>query len=102
MMPVELQTVGRFAVMRLNRPEALNALTFDLLNEIGRAIDQVAGTDARALIITGAGDKAFCAGADIKELVGRRLLEHKKGIALGQASFAKLDQLPIPSIALVN
>lgn len=101
-MPVELQTVGRFAVMRLNRPEALNALTFDLLNEIGRAIDQVAGTDARALIITGAGDKAFCAGADIKELVGRRLLEHKKGIALGQASFAKLDQLPIPSIALVN
>ena len=101
-MPIELQTVGRFAVLTLTRPEALNALSFELLREIGAALDRVANSDARALIVTGAGEKAFCAGADIKELMGRRVMEHKSGAALGQTTFAKLDQLPVPSIALVN
>jgi enoyl-CoA hydratase len=101
-MPIELQTSGEFAVMTINRPEALNALTFELIRGIGAALDRVADSDARALIITGAGEKAFCAGADIKELIGRTLLEQKRGAALGQMTFARLDQLPIPSIALLN
>jgi enoyl-CoA hydratase len=101
-MPIELQTSGHFAVMTINRPDALNALTFELIREIGSALDRVANSDARALIITGAGEKAFCAGADIKELIGRTLLEQKRGAALGQMTFAKLDQLPIPSVALLN
>ena len=63
---------------------------------------RVPGMDVRALLITGAGDKAFCAGADIKELRNRPLAEQKRGAELGQATFAKLDRLPLASIALVN
>jgi enoyl-CoA hydratase len=56
----------------------------------------------RALFITGAGDKAFCAGADIKELRNRSLIDQKRGAELGQGVFAKLDRLPVPSVALIN
>ena len=102
-MHVELTKQGDIALLTLNRPEALNALSFEILQQIGNAIDEVASyDDVRALIITGAGDKAFCAGADIKELRNRRLIDQKRGAELGQAMFAKLDRLPIASIALVN
>ncbi len=102
-MHVELTKQGDIALLTLNRPEALNALSFDILQQIGSAIDEVASyNDVRALIITGAGDKAFCAGADIKELRNRRLIDQKRGAELGQAMFAKLDRLPVASIALVN
>lgn len=100
---VELQKVNEFAILTLNRPDALNALSFAILRDIGIAFDEVAAmTDVRALLITGAGDKAFCAGADIKELRNRKLMDQKRGAELGQTVFAKLDQLPIASIALVN
>jgi enoyl-CoA hydratase len=101
-MTIELKRIGEFSVLTLNRPEALNALSFELIAHIGNAIDEVAAGDSRALIIKGAGEKAFCAGADIKELVGRQLSEQKRGAELGQATFAKLDKLPIASIALIN
>ena len=52
--------------------------------------------------MTGAGPKAFCAGADIKELRNRDLMAQKRGAELGQAVFAKLDTLPMPSIAVIN
>jgi len=90
------------AFLTINRPEVLNALSFAIIAEIGQAIDQVAASDARALIITGAGAKAFCAGADIKELFDRPLIEQKRDAEKAQAIFAKLDRLPVPSIALVN
>ena len=48
------------------------------------------------------GEKAFCAGADIKELTGRSLVEQKRGAELGQATFAKLERLPMPSVAIIN
>lgn len=102
-MAVELERKGGVAIMTLNRPEALNALSFAILGEIGAAFDEVAAmVDIRALLITGAGDKAFCAGADIKELRNRRLVEQKRGAELGQAVFAKLDKMPVASVALVN
>lgn len=102
-MSVELTREQDFAVITLNRPAALNALTFGILHDIGAAIDASASMPGvRALLITGAGDKAFCAGADIKELRNRSLVEQKRGSELGQFVFAKLDALPIASIALVN
>ena len=101
-MTLNLKHDNGIAILTINRPEVLNALSFEIIAEIGQAIDQVAASDARALIITGAGEKAFCAGADIKELIGRPLREQKRGAELGQATFAKLDRLPMPSIALVN
>lgn len=100
---VRLERRAEFALLTLDRPAALNALSFDILRDIGAAFDQVAGwADIRALLITGAGDKSFCAGADIKELRGRDLVAQKRGAQMGQAVFAKLDTLPVPSVALIN
>lgn len=101
-MSVELTERGDCAVITLNRPEALNALSFGVLRRLGEVFDEIAETNARALIVTGAGTKAFCAGADIKELRDRDLKAQKRGAELGQAVFAKLDRLPMPSIAVIN
>ncbi len=101
-MAVELRQQDDMAILTLNRPEALNALSFQILKDIGTALDKVSQMDVRALLITGAGDKAFCAGADIKDLRNRTLIDQKRGAELGQAVFAKLDTLPVASIALVN
>jgi len=101
-MTVQLSRIDELALMTFDRPEVLNALNFELLRDLGAAIDQVAGGDARALLVTAAGSRAFCAGADVKELMDRSLAATRQGAALGQAIFAKLDVLPIPSIALIN
>jgi enoyl-CoA hydratase len=101
-MTIELTRREEFAVITLKRPEALNALSFELIAELGRALDDVARSDARALLVTGEGTKAFCAGADIKELTGRSLVEQKRGAELGQSTFLKLDRLPMSSIAVIN
>jgi enoyl-CoA hydratase len=101
-MAIELTRIDELALITLNRPEALNALSFSLLADLGRVLDDVAQSDARALLIIGAGAKAFCAGADIKELTGRSLMEQKRGAALGQETFAKVERLPMPSLAIIN
>lgn len=105
-MTVELSKHEEFALLRLNRPAALNALSFQIIRDISSALDQVAkwgeAREVRALLVTGAGEKAFCAGADIKEFQGRTLVERKRGAELGQLTFAKLDRLPVPSVALIN
>ncbi len=90
------------ALITLNRPQALNALSFSILDELGAAFEAVASSDARVLLITGAGEKAFCAGADIKELRNRDALSQKRGAEHGQAVFSKLTTLPMPSIAVIN
>jgi len=101
-MAIHLTRIDEVALVTLDRPEVLNALNFELLRDLAAALDQVGVGDARALLITGAGDRAFCAGADIKELMGRSLRAQREGAAFGQAVFVKLDALPIPSIALIN
>jgi enoyl-CoA hydratase len=101
-MAIELTRTGEFAVITLNRPEALNALSFGLLRDLGARLDEVAGMGVRALLITGNGPKAFCAGADIKELTGRTLVAQKAGTELGQSVFARLERLPVASIAIIN
>jgi enoyl-CoA hydratase len=100
-MAIHLTRIDELAVVALDRPEVLNALNFELLRDLGAALDQVATGDARALLVTGAGDRAFCAGADVKELMGRSLRAQREGPAFGQAIFSSLDALPIPSIALI-
>lgn len=101
-MAIELTRIEEFALITLNRPDALNALSMSLIGDLSRCFDEVAKSDARALIITGAGPKAFCAGADIKELQGRGLMAQKRGGELGQATFVKLDTFPMPSVAVIN
>ena len=105
-MSVELFQQDGIAVLRLNRPQALNALSGAIVNEISAGVDQVAAWGVaravRALIVTGAGDKAFCAGADIKEFQGRSMIEAKRAAEIGQLVFAKLDRLPVASVAVIN
>lgn len=101
-MAVELKRQDDIAVLTLNRQDALNALNFGLVRDIGAALDEVAASDARALLITGAGKRAFCAGADVKELSSHTLFAQKRGLEFGQEVFSKLDTLPIPSVALIN
>ena len=101
-MAIEITRVEEFALITLNRPQALNALSFALIRDLGRAFDEIAASDARALLITGAGTKAFCAGADIKELTGRSLAAQKRDAEIGQATFARLDRMPIPAVAIIN
>jgi enoyl-CoA hydratase len=101
-MAIHMSRIDELALITLDRPEALNALSFGQLGDLSRLLDGLAGSDVRALLVTGAGDKAFSAGADIKELMGRSLVEQRSGAMLGQSVLAKLDQLPLPSIALIN
>jgi enoyl-CoA hydratase len=101
-MVLELSRRDEFAVATLDRPEALNALNAEMIDGIERAIEEVAASDARALLFVGAGGKAFCAGADIKGLLGRSVIQSRRFAERGQRVFAKLDTLRVPSVAIIN
>lgn len=101
-MAVKLEQREDVAVMIFDRQEALNALSFAIIDEVEQIFDRVAAMNIRAFIITGAGPKAFCAGADIKELRNRPLAAQRRAIERGQAVFAKLDMFPVASIAVLN
>jgi enoyl-CoA hydratase len=91
------------ATITFNRPKALNALNHALLGELSCALDTVAGDEnIRVLVLTGAGDRAFMAGADIKELAGMNTLQAKHFAQRGQTVINKIVELPIPAIAAVN
>jgi len=101
-MPIQTRIDRQIGYIKLDRPDALNALSFALIKDLSDAIDQLAESEARAIVITGTGSKAFCAGADIRELMDRDLRAQRHGALTGQATFAKLDQLGIPSIAVIH
>ncbi len=91
------------AVITFNRPKALNALNAALLDELAAALDTVAADEAvRVLILTGAGDKAFVAGADISEIAICNPLTAKIFAQKGQSAVNRLQDLPIPVVAAVN
>ncbi|CAB1075010.1 3-hydroxybutyryl-CoA dehydratase (EC [Olavius algarvensis Delta 1 endosymbiont] len=91
------------ATITFNRPKALNALNGALLAELSTALDIVAGDEEiRVLILTGAGEKAFVAGADISELATFDSLKAKAFARKGHDIINKLQQLPIAVIAAVN
>jgi enoyl-CoA hydratase len=91
------------AVVTFNRPKALNALNAALLEEFGQALDRIAvADDVRVLILTGAGEKAFVAGADITEINQLGPLAAKRFARRGEAAISRLTRLPVPVIAAVN
>ncbi|MGD2098510.1 MAG: enoyl-CoA hydratase-related protein [Desulfobacterales bacterium] len=91
------------ATITFNRPNALNALNAALLEEFSQALDVIAGSDdIRVLVLTGAGEKAFVAGADISELATFNPLTARKFSQDGHAIFARLQAMPIAVIAAVN
>jgi enoyl-CoA hydratase len=90
-------------VLIVNRPDKLNALSNELIKELGMFLDDVeADNELRVLIITGAGEKAFVAGADIQELVTRDALLGRRVSRIRQAIFSRIENLAIPVIAAVN
>lgn len=94
---------NNIALISFNRPKALNALNNALFDELDQALDMVrADADIRVLVLTGAGDKAFVAGADIVELQQMSPLQGKYFSRKGQKVFSKIEDLPIPAIAAVN
>lgn len=101
-MSIELTRKDEFAVITINRTQALNALNYGMLRAIGDALDQVEASDARAVFFTGAGDRAFCAGADIGELLDRSIPQEFAGTRLGQALYTRIENFRLPSIAIVN
>lgn len=91
-------------VITINRPEKMNALNKDVIEELGKALDEVYQNDEiKTAIITGAGEKAFVAGADISEFL---TLDAKAGMALAMRGrinvFDKIENCPKPVIAAVN
>ncbi|MEA3231112.1 MAG: enoyl-CoA hydratase-related protein [Thermodesulfobacteriota bacterium] len=94
---------NNIAVITFNRPKALNALNAPLLSEFARTLEKIADDESiRVLVLTGAGDKAFVAGADIKELAQCDALSGKRFSEAGHETISRLESLPIPVIAAVN
>jgi enoyl-CoA hydratase len=94
---------GAVLVVTINRPAKMNALNAQTLTELGRVLDDVqADAAVRALIVTGAGEKAFVAGADIEELAVMTPVSGREHARRGQALFDRLERLGKPIVAAVN
>ncbi|MFH1134580.1 MAG: enoyl-CoA hydratase-related protein [Pseudomonadota bacterium] len=91
------------ALVTFNRPEAMNALNPDLLREFSDILDKIKADESIAVVVlTGAGEKAFVAGADIKAMMSQNSLEARNFSALGQEIILKMEDLAQPVIAAVN
>jgi methylglutaconyl-CoA hydratase len=101
---LELADDAGVATITLNRPEKRNALSFQLLDELMAALDEIERSDALVVIITGAG-KAFCAGMDLEELKSLTGKSHAENVRDSQRMaqiFRRLYEFPKPTIAAVN
>jgi enoyl-CoA hydratase len=94
---------GPVATMTVNRPKVLNALNARTIDELDQAIGELdADPEIRAIILTGAGEKAFIAGADINELATQSPVSGRDMARRGQAVFARIEQLGTPVIAAIG
>jgi enoyl-CoA hydratase len=100
---VLIERDGPVLVLTINRPKVLNALNAQTLEALGRAID-ASRDDAgvRAIVITGSGDRAFVAGADINELAAQTPVDGREHARRGQALFDRIERLGKPVIAAIN
>jgi enoyl-CoA hydratase len=94
---------GPVAVLTLNRPSAHNALNRALLAKLDSVVAGLAVTPAvRCVVITGHGDRAFSAGADLGELTGLSAAQAHRTLSLGQQVFRRIETMPVPVVAAVN
>lgn len=93
---------GFVGVITINRPKALNALNSEVLKELNATLDTVDLETTRALVLTGAGEKSFVAGADIAEMSTLTKAEGEAFGKIGNDVFRKIETFPIPVIAAVN
>lgn len=100
---VLLEKVGRVAILTLNRAERMNALSLPTLERLSERLEEVRDdAEVRVVVVTGAGEKAFSAGADLKERLGFTEAQTRRFIRMIRETFVKLEQLPKPTIAMVN
>ena len=100
---VILEKDGRIAIVTINRPKALNALNSETLMEIDSVIGEIEKDDEiLAVVLTGAGEKAFVAGADISEMKDMSTVQGRKFGILGNKVFRRLENLEKPVIAALN
>ena len=98
---IKLSAEGNVGVLTINRPAALNALNDQVIRELDEALDSIDLDSIRCLVVTGEGQKAFVAGADIGQMSGLSKAEGEAFGKLGNDVFHKLETLPIPTIAAV-
>ena len=98
---IKLAVEGNVGVLTVNRPAALNALNDQVIRELNEALDTIDLDTVRCLVITGEGQKAFVAGADIGQMSGLTKAEGEAFGKLGNDVFRKLETLPVPTIAAV-
>ncbi|MBR1914199.1 MAG: enoyl-CoA hydratase/isomerase family protein [Lachnospiraceae bacterium] len=99
---VDYEVKGSYAVITINREQALNALNSEVLDDLDKVISGIDTDTVRAVVLTGAGEKSFVAGADIGEM---STLSKSEGEAFGKKGndiFRKIETCPIPFIAAVN
>lgn len=100
---IQVERKDDVAIVRINRPEKLNAMNIDAIKEIGNVMDQLDKDDGiKAVIVTGAGEKAFSAGADIEYMSKISPLEGEQYALTGHATLNKIENLNKPVIAAVN
>jgi 3-hydroxypropionyl-coenzyme A dehydratase len=100
---IQLEPQGDIAILRINRPEALNAMNLDVISELSKMIDIVAADDnIKAVVITGAGERSFCAGADISYMVNIDPMQAERYATSAQDIINRIDRLEKPVIAAVN
>ena len=101
--PLLIEQRGTAVVLTLNRPDRMNALSRELIEALGAAA-RTAATDSsvRAIVLTGAGEKAFCAGADLKERQALSRDQVRDVVRLYRTEFGALDTSPKPVIAAIN
>lgn len=101
--PLRVTVQGGTAILTLNRPEARNALNEELLHAIRDTTTAAVGDPTiKVLIITGAGDRAFCAGADIRQMQHMDAEGGRRWSRLGHEVFQQLEDLALPTVAAVN
>lgn len=100
---IQLEPQGEIALLRINRPEALNAMNIDVISELSRTVDIVGADESiKVVLITGAGEKSFCAGADISYMVNIDPITAEKYASSAQSVLNKIERLEKPVIAVVN
>lgn len=99
---VDYEVEGHVGIMTINRPKALNALNEDVLKDLGAAFDAVNLDEIRVVILTGAGEKSFVAGADIAAMSTMTKAEGEAFGKFGNDVFRKIEVFPVPVIAAVN
>ena len=100
---IQLEPREEIAIIRINRQEALNAMNIDVIAELSRTIDIVGADDGiKAIILTGAGERSFCAGADIGYMANIDPIQAEKYASSAQAVLNKIENMQKPVIAAVN